>query len=141
MIPAQHPYEAHYKQEEDGRTGFRSKPVIAWDDEGQALVVDERTGQLVPANNGRTFTGLSEGGHPVVAAIPGGGWSARYKHPDGTSTLDPLVAWTVHSNGTLTPVDTDTTGLCDDATGVSNFDGLIAPGTETRTPQQGQETQ
>ncbi|MFJ4274035.1 hypothetical protein ACIP29_26160 [Streptomyces coelicoflavus] len=139
MIPARHPYEARYKQEENGRTVFRSKPVIAWDDEGQALVVDERTGRLVPANNGRTFTGLSEGGHPVVAAIPGGGWSARYKHPDGTTTADPLVAWTVQSNGTLTPIDTDTTGLCDDATGVSNFDGLVAPETDKQAQQQAQE--
>ncbi|WP_393063402.1 hypothetical protein [Streptomyces sp. LN549] len=137
MIPAQHPYEAHYKQEEDGRTVYSSKPVIAWDDEGQALVVDQRNGRLVPANNGRAFTGLSEGEHPVVAAIPGGGWSARFTESDGSSTVDPLVAWTVRSNGTLTPIDTDTTGLCDDATAVSNFDGLVAPGAETRTAQQG----
>ncbi|GAA2955051.1 hypothetical protein [Streptomyces enissocaesilis] len=136
MIPAQHPYEANYKQEEDGRTVYRSKPVIAWNDEGQALVVDERNGRLVPANNGRTFTGLSEGGHPVVAAIPGGGWSARFKNQDGTFTVDPLVAWTVRSDGILTPVDTDTTGVCDDPTAMSNFDGLVATGAETRTAQQ-----
>lgn len=137
MIPAQHPYEANYKQEENGRTVYRSKPVIAWDDEGQALVVDERSGRLVPADSGRTFTGLSEGGHPVVAAIPGGGWSARYKNQDGTFTVDPLVAWTVRSDGVLTPVDTDTTGLCDDVTTMGNFDGLVVPGAETRTAQQG----
>ncbi|MER7043025.1 hypothetical protein ACIF6H_35050 [Streptomyces microflavus] len=135
MIPAQHPYEAKYKQEVDGRTVYRSKPVIAWDDEGQALVVDERSGRLVPANNGRPFIGLSEGGHPVVAAIPGGGWSARYKDEDGTFTVDPLVAWTVRSDGTLTPIDTDTTGLCDDPTASSSFDGLVAPGAKTRTVQ------
>ncbi|MFE9797044.1 hypothetical protein ACFYRL_35590 [Streptomyces goshikiensis] len=133
MIPAQHPYEAKYKQEDGGRTVYRSKPVIAWDDEGQALVVDERSGRLVPANNGRAFTGLSEGGHPVVAAIPGGGWSARYKNQDGTYTVDPLVAWTVRSDGTLTPIDTDTTGLCDDVTATGNFDGLVPPGHETGT--------
>ncbi|MET9810867.1 hypothetical protein [Streptomyces halstedii] len=135
MIPAQHPYEANYKQQVDGRTVYRSKPVIAWDDEGQALVVDERSGRLVPANDRRTFTGLSEGVHPVVAAIPGGGWSARYKNEDGTFTMDPLVAWTVRSNGTLAPVDTDPTGLCDDPTTMGNFDGLVAPGAETRTAQ------
>ncbi|WP_055558781.1 hypothetical protein [Streptomyces luridiscabiei] len=128
MIPAQHPYEANYQQEVDGRTVFRSKPVIAWDDEGQALVVDERNGRLVPANNGRTFTGLSEGRHPVVAAIPGGGWGARYKSDDGSFTVDPLVAWTVRSDGTLAPVDTDITGVCDDPTAMSSFDGLVAPG-------------
>ncbi|MFW3464294.1 hypothetical protein ACN24K_29865 [Streptomyces microflavus] len=135
MIPAQHPYEAKYKQEVDGRTVYRSKPVIAWDDEGQALVVDERSGRLVPANNGRPFIVLSEGGHPVVAAIPGGGWSARYKDEDGTFTVDPLVAWTVRSDGTLTPIDTDTTGLCDDPTASGSFAGLVAPGAETRTVQ------
>ncbi|MFD8288011.1 hypothetical protein ACFV2B_07225 [Streptomyces lavendulae] len=135
MIPAQHPYEANYKQVEDGRTVYRSKPVIAWNDEGEALVVDERNGRLVPANNGRTFTGLSEGGHPVVAAIPGGGWSARYKNQDGSFTVDPLVAWTVRSDGTLTPVDTDTTGVCDDPTTMGNFDSLVALGPEVRTAQ------
>ncbi|MGA4979329.1 hypothetical protein [Streptomyces cinereoruber] len=136
MIPAQHPYQANYRQEEDGGTVYRSKPVIAWDGEGQALVVDERTGQLVPANNGRAFVGLSEGEHPVVAAIPGGGWSARYKEEDGTFLVDPLVAWTIRSNGTLAPVDTDPTGLCDDPTTMGNFDGLVAPGSEARTVQQ-----
>lgn len=137
MIPARHPHEAHYKQEEGGRTVYRSKPVIAWDDEGQALVVDERSGRLVPANNGRTFTRLSEGGHPVVAAIPGGGWSARYKEPDSSSIVDPLVAWIVRSNGTLTPVDTDFTGVRDDPTAMGNFGGLVAPRAEVRTEQQG----
>ncbi|MCX4971048.1 hypothetical protein OHA98_41280 [Streptomyces sp. NBC_00654] len=136
MIPAQHPYEANYKQEANGRTVYRSKPVIAWDDEGQALVVDERSGRLVPADSGRNFTGLSEGGHLVVAAIPGGGWSARYKNEDGTFTVDPLVAWTVRSDGILTPVDTDTAGLCDDVTTMGNFDGLVAPRAETGTAQQ-----
>ncbi|MCX5115413.1 hypothetical protein OOK13_44745 [Streptomyces sp. NBC_00378] len=135
MIPAQHPYEANYKQEVDGRTVYRSKPVIAWDDEGQALVVDERSGRLVPANNQRTFTGLSEGGHPVIAAIAGGGWGARYNNEDGTSTVDPLVAWAVRSDGTLTPIDTDGAGLCDDPTTMGNFDGLVAPGAEARTAQ------
>ncbi|MEU5557948.1 hypothetical protein AB0H47_17745 [Streptomyces globisporus] len=112
MIPAQHPYRADYQQEVGGRTVYSSKPVIAWDDEGQALVVDERSGRLVPANNGRTFTGLSKGEYPVVGAIPGGGWSVRFKSPDGTFTEDPLVAWTVRSDGTLTPVDTDSEGEC-----------------------------
>ncbi|WP_327180311.1 hypothetical protein OG599_34545 (plasmid) [Streptomyces sp. NBC_01335] len=136
MIPAQHPYKAIYTQEVDGRVAFSSKPVIAWDDEGRALVVDERSGRLVPANNGRTFTGLSEGEHPVVAAIRGGGWGARYENEDGTFTVDPLVAWTVRSDGTLTPVDTDDTGVCDDPNAMGNFDGLVAPGAETRTAQQ-----
>ncbi|MFC7933961.1 hypothetical protein [Streptomyces cinereoruber] len=136
MIPAQHPYQANYRQEKDGRTVYRSKPVIAWDGEGQALVADERSGQLVPANNGRTFTGLSEGEYPVVAAIPGGGWGARFKEEDGTFLVDPLVAWTIRSDGTLTPIDTDSTGLCDDPTTVSNFDGIVAPGAEARTTQQ-----
>ncbi|MEW2071885.1 hypothetical protein [Streptomyces sp. NPDC007346] len=135
MIPAQHPYQADYQQEENGRTSYRSKPVIAWDDEGQALVVDERSGRLVPANNGRTFTGLSEGGHPVVGAIPGGGWSVRFKNSDGTFTEDPLVAWTVRSDGTLTPVDTDSEGECQPSTAMSNFDGLVAPGAQARTAQ------
>ncbi|WAE70649.1 hypothetical protein OUQ49_33345 (plasmid) [Streptomyces cavourensis] len=135
MIPAQHPYRARYEQEEGGRTVYRSKPVIAWDDEGQALVVDERSGRLVPANNGRTFTGLSEGGHPVVGAIPGGGWSVRFKNDDGTFTEDPLVAWTVRSDGTLTPIDTDSEGECQPSTAISNFEGLVAPGAQARTAQ------
>lgn len=132
MIPAQHPYEANYRQEKDGRTVYRSKPVIAWDDEGRALVVDERSGRLVPANNGPTFAGISEGGHPVVAAIPGGGWSARFKNRDGTFTVDPLVAWTVRSDGTLTPVDTDATGVCEASTVMGNFDGVVGPGGEAQ---------
>ncbi|MFE7579487.1 hypothetical protein ACFU5Z_32545 [Streptomyces sp. NPDC057521] len=136
MIPAQHPYEANYQQERDGRKVYRSKPVIAWDDEGQALVVDERSGRLVPANNDRMFIGLSEGGHPVVAAIPGGGWSARFKNEDGTFSVDPLVAWTVRSDGAVIPIDTDISGVCDASTATSNFDGLIAPGAEARTAQQ-----
>ncbi|MFE6946119.1 hypothetical protein [Streptomyces chartreusis] len=40
---------------------------------------------------------------------------------------DPLVAWIVRSNGGLTPIDTDLTGLADDSTGVGNFDDLEPP--------------
>ncbi|MFD8956559.1 hypothetical protein ACWFRT_33555 [Streptomyces anulatus] len=132
MIPAQHPYQAEYQQVKGGRTIYWSKPVIAWDDEGQALVVDERSGRLVPANNGRTFTGLSEGEHPVVGAVPGAGWSVRFKNSDGTFTEDPLVAWTVRSDGTFTPVDTDAEGECQPSTAMANFDGLVAPGAPPR---------
>ncbi|WP_228184054.1 hypothetical protein [Streptomyces anulatus] len=135
MIPAQHPYRANYQQEKGGGMVPRSKPVIAWDDEGQALVVDERSGRLVPANNGRNFTGLSEGEHPVVGAIPGSGWRVRFKNEDGTFIEDPLVAWTVRSDGTLTPIDTDDNGECQPSTAMGNFDGLIAPGAQARTAQ------
>ncbi|WP_331736549.1 hypothetical protein OG426_54770 (plasmid) [Streptomyces canus] len=127
MIPAEQPYEARYKHEKNGKATYTSKPVIAWDDDGQALIVDERTGRLVPASNDGSFLGVSEGQHPVVAAIPGAGWRARYKNPDGTTTTDPLLAWIVRSDGSLTPIDTDLTGLADDVTGVGNFDGLEPP--------------
>lgn len=130
MIPARHPYEAHYKHEHEGRTVFSSKPVIAWGDDGHALVVDERTGRLVPADNGRTFTGVGEGRFPVVAAIPGGGWRTAYREDDGTLSIDPLVAWIVRSDGTMTAIDTDSHGDCDEAPSISNFAHLLAPGEE-----------
>ncbi|CAM5712562.1 hypothetical protein SVIOM74S_02223 [Streptomyces violarus] len=47
---------------------------------------------------------------------------------------DPLVAWTVRSYGTLTPVDTDSEGERQPST-ARTFDGLVGPWSQVRTAQ------
>jgi hypothetical protein len=129
LIPAQHPYEAHYKHESNDRTHFTSKPVIAWDEEGRPLVLHSTSHRLVPAASYSNFHGVSEAQHPVVAAIPGGGWKAVYED-EGELVTDPILVWLVRADGSVSPVDGDRTGDTDNPINVSNFKQLLAPGEE-----------
>lgn len=133
MIPAQHPYQARFKHAmNSGKTRYSHKPVIAWDDDGHALVADESRGCLVMASSYSNFDGVSESRDPVVGVIPGGGWRALY-NDDGKASVDPLIAWLVHPDGSVVPVDTDNDGITSIPTEVSNFVRLLPPGEEPPT--------
>ncbi|WP_420032281.1 hypothetical protein ACN2WE_05305 [Streptomyces sp. cg28] len=136
MIPAAQPYRARFKHEKGGRASYTFLTVIAWDDDGHALVVDSKRGLLVRASSYGNFDTLWEGDNPVVGAIPGGGWAAVFKEDDGTLEIDPLVAWHVYPNGTLSPVTMERGGMTEDPTDATNFERLLAPG---ETPPEGDE--
>ncbi|MFF3699009.1 hypothetical protein [Streptomyces sp. NPDC002221] len=129
MIPAVHPYQARYRHENDGSAHFHftTKPVIAWSDEGIALVADEKTGRLRKANTYSNFAGVSAGDAKVVAALPGGGWLAEFREEDGTSTFCPVIGWRVQDDGTCTPADSCTAGIVENPTEASNFVRLHEP--------------
>lgn len=134
MIPSNNEYVARYKHERDnGRTYYVDKPVVAWGEDGEALVADEKRGRLTLADSYSNFVGLDAADHPVVAAVPADGWSAVFEE-GGALHTDPLVAWLIHSNGSVTPAGVGRDGLSDDPTTIGNFVQLIAPGEEPQQP-------
>jgi hypothetical protein len=50
---------------------------------------------------------------PVVAALPGNGWWVAYQRDDDDEAelVFPVLAWMVHSDGTLTPADAGTLAM------------------------------
>ncbi|MFD9225243.1 hypothetical protein ACFWDI_35765 [Streptomyces sp. NPDC060064] len=128
MIAASHdPYEARFRHENNGRPHFSTKPVIAWDDDGCALVPDEKTGRLREASSYSNFAGLAPADAPVIGTAPGGGWSAEHRTDNGDTEATPVLAWLVHADGSLTPTIADIDGLTDDPTTASNFVRLHPP--------------
>ncbi|MFE9121340.1 hypothetical protein [Streptomyces sp. NPDC007172] len=128
MIPAVHPYEARYRHESGGpHFYFTTKPVIAWSDEGLALVADETTGRLRKADTYSNFAGLSAGDAKVVATLPGGGWLAEFRQEDGTSTFCRVIGWLVQDDGTCTPGVSCQDGIVENPVESPNFIRLHEP--------------
>ena len=67
MIPANRGWVAVF--ENDDRPNH-TKPVVAWDDNGAALILDEKLGALRPA---RDFTNFLHGSAPAGRTIKPGG--------------------------------------------------------------------
>lgn len=125
MIPASQPHEARYKHEDDGHVHFTEKPVIAWSDDGEPLVVDGT--RLVPAHRWNNFHDVVPCSPPIVTALPADGWHVEYKDDDGSTYTSPVTAWLVRSDGSCTAIDTDATGYSDEPTTCSNFVRLVPP--------------
>lgn len=131
MIPATARYEASYRHEKDGRAHFTTKPVIAWGDDGAALVADMKTGRLCDADSWSNFAGLAMADAEVVGVIPGGSWRAEHSTDDGDVESTPVLAWLVHADGSCTPTIADRDGYTDDPTTASNFIRLYEPEEES----------
>ncbi|MEV5015396.1 hypothetical protein ACIGW1_18495 [Streptomyces sp. NPDC053780] len=59
MISAGHgKWFARFRQDEVGE--FAYEPVIAWDDEGHALIIGHEEGSLYRANIVQTFAGIAD---------------------------------------------------------------------------------
>lgn len=103
MIPAGGDHFASYT--ENGK--HRSRKVIAWNDDGHAMVAG-RAG-LVPAHTLPGFETLYEkGDERVLTALPGGGWMVDWKNDgDDEWTTTPVLLWAVHADGTASPMDAD----------------------------------
>ncbi|MFC8491220.1 hypothetical protein ACFUJU_10515 [Streptomyces sp. NPDC057235] len=134
MIPATTPYVARYRQTVDRRDGTQGsyladRPVIAWDDEGEALVAADERGRLVLASGYSNFDSVRPAGPHVVAVLPAPGWLAQYKDDsDGIVFTRPVVAFLVESDGGCKPLAVDSDGFTDDARDSGNFVQLIDPG-------------
>lgn len=108
MIPAPPGITAQYKIDRDGNVDYDTLPVLAFTDEGQALVLGGNS--LVLATNYRNFDGLSGGGGEYTALIPSGGWRIEYTDDDGSKSTDPLVGWALTVGGCIEPIITDSDG-------------------------------
>ncbi|MFD7623967.1 hypothetical protein ACFV6W_45690, partial [Streptomyces sp. NPDC059802] len=105
MIPATVPTEAIFDR---GRLPDESRPVHAWDDEGEPLVLWRN--ELRRAQNIEGFKEVREC-RQIVGVVPGGGWMTEWKDPSAeTSSADPVVAWAVYSDGDARAIDTDADG-------------------------------
>jgi hypothetical protein len=134
MIPAHHPYVARYAHKATApngklRTHYTTKPVIAWDDDGHALVAGDRT--LVRADSWTNFADLCEGTAKVIAAFPGGDWKAEFRNDDGSVFSCPITAWVVKDDGDCTPLHADGEGWCDNPSEAGNFVRLYHPDDES----------
>lgn len=111
MIPAD---GSHYVQYEPSNTGLPRRPVIAWSDEGTPLVAG-RTG-LVPAWDLGSVKRIVRDVPPAVGAVPGGGWLIDCKDDEGNEWTLPILAWTIHADGSAIPLTADSDGVTSDAT-------------------------
>ncbi|MGK3945108.1 hypothetical protein ABK046_42825 [Streptomyces caeruleatus] len=111
MIPADGSQYVYY--EKSNNTLPRRK-VIAWGDNGEPLVVGRRG--LVPAWELGSIDRLASEDAPVVGAVSGGGWLIDCKDDEGNEWTLPILAWTIHANGSTTPLTTDRDGVTGDAT-------------------------
>jgi hypothetical protein len=112
MIPAN---GSHYVQFEKNGKGYSpSLPVIAWDDDGFPLVINR--GMLRRAYDLGSVARIQQDHVPVVGAVPGGGWLIDCTDDEGNSWTTPILAWTVHADGTATPLTSDSDGVTSDAT-------------------------
>lgn len=106
MIPA-NGFEARYNiKAPDGTAAYtESTPVVAWDDNGEPLVVSTSSGRLVHPGGlrfrGGVFAGIREMDceQSGIGVIPGGGWMATTKWPDGTERTRPVVGFVVARDG------------------------------------------
>ncbi|WP_455359991.1 hypothetical protein [Streptomyces sp. SYSU K21746] len=127
MIPASHPYEARYRHDGHVRPYVTTKPVIAWGDDGVALVADEKTGRLREASSYSNFSGVAPADAEVVGAVPGGTWRAEFSTDEEGTVSWPVLAWLVRSDGECSPVYADRDGLTDSPLAVGNFVRLYQP--------------
>jgi len=111
MIPAD---GSHYVYYEKSSNALPRRKIIAWGDEGEPLVVGRRG--LVPAWDLGGISRLVTEEAPAVGAVPGGGWMIDCKDDEGGSWTLPILAWTIHANGTASPLTTDADGVATDAT-------------------------
>jgi hypothetical protein len=118
MIPAQ-PGRYFFRYEgtkPDGKTYyFESEEVVAWNEDGEPLVLDERIDhrrQLRTGSRAPNYVGVvhaAEGGR-TVQLIPGNGWMVEHKEEDGTRRGEPILAWALDVNGWVSPLTTDSDG-------------------------------
>lgn len=128
MIPANEPYFASFKQERNGETTIVRRAVVAWDDDGIALVADYKSGTLRTVHSFSGFAGILRAPVKPVSAIPGGGWTAVYKAADGKKYAEPLIAWVLSAEGSIEPVSGSRDGVFTRALLDETFDELVPPG-------------
>lgn len=125
MIPANHPYEAHYKATgHDGKTYHESRPVIAWDENGFPLIAGRD--RLVRADHRPGFHGVEEARGPVIAALPSGGYRIAYKQDDGAEDISSVLGWLIYADGWAEAIDSDADGWVDTVSDTANA-RLIPP--------------
>lgn len=118
MIPdnGRHAASFRYGSKDSGGYSWMSKPIVAWDDEGYALIAGEessKAGRLVRACTFSNFHGITDADPVYVAAVPGGGWQVAWPQDDGTEYVEPVVAWALKDDGSMQACTVDVDGYVD----------------------------
>lgn len=96
MINAHPGWCAYFAQASGHHT---SKPVEAWDENGDPMVVDSNLG-LMSARGFKNFSHVGrETSGPYVTAVPGQGWYVHRTDDDGTTWDDPVIAFVIDRHG------------------------------------------
>jgi hypothetical protein len=132
MIPADPNLMAVFEGP-DGKPSA-SRTVVAWADDGHPMVLGERgllRAEALAANEDvgqfRRVRRRTDELPPCVAAVPGGGWLVDTWWEDGACTTAPVLLWTVHSDGSVVPVDTDFHGVTSSALGAGERSYVYHP--------------
>jgi hypothetical protein len=105
MIPARNAYRAVFAsatRPDDYQAVFA--PVEAWSDGGKAMVLNPQGDGLAPVSRFPNFKRVVPDEAPVVGVLPGDGWKVRYTEEDGEAWHVSVMAWTMHTDGTMRPV-------------------------------------
>lgn len=106
MIPGTG-YQVRY--ERDGML-LGVRPVVAFRDDGDALVIGNRGEGIVRARSIEDFARIEVAHPPVVAAVPGGGWRVQRRAEGAQPATEHVVAWLVRADGRVEAVTCDATG-------------------------------
>lgn len=110
MIPAPPGLIACYKPDQNGLMPREDRHVIAFNDEGSAMILGEHS--LIRADSLSHFSHVDiTESDECVALIPAGGWHIEFAGRDGSKWSQPLVGWRLATDGTVTPVITDSDGI------------------------------
>lgn len=126
MIPALQPYDAVFKNPGEGKPSTNKLPVIAWDDEGNALIALAEGGTLAAANRNPNFICVQPARRNAVGVIPGGGYRVVFKQEEGHYVAD-VLGWVVDEDRYTEPLWADEEGTVyslDDY----GFERLLVPG-------------
>lgn len=105
-----------------------SKPVLAWDDQGTALILDEKRGMLRPARDYSNFDRVTEDDeNTTVTAVPGDGWQFEYTDDNGETFRAPVVAWSIDATGWAIPLAADHDDGYGSPEAAGNFHRLVGP--------------
>jgi len=111
MIPASG-FEARFGED---LGSLDSRPVVAWSDDGKALVCDGKAGRLIPASSLPHFRHVARL-EPEYRVIPGDGWLGEFTHRDQRS-IRRVVAWLVAPDGFGRAVFANDNGTLEDPPG------------------------
>lgn len=78
--------------------GRHTEDILAWDDEGHALVLDKK-GQLIRARSYNNFEQVEQAKDPYVTTVPGQGWLVEVTEPDGKTWSHPVIAFAFDKDG------------------------------------------
>jgi hypothetical protein len=100
---------ARYRHRDGWREWTTEKQVLAFDDNGEALVLTDDGLEPAHRQPGR-FLGIMEPDTTFRTIITSGGWRARVTLHDGSAYVVPLVAWAIDDHGWGVPIITDADG-------------------------------